>query len=120
MVAKHYDPLFRPVSSIWHSWSLLETLSRGFLERPLLGFVLLRWPLLLFISLSLNVGESRDQPSAAWMSFLLYPHSVLRPVELLSVLWFEQSTTELPKFPSAAWTSRLGSPTSRPTSPSWW
>ena len=80
MVAKHYDPLFRPVSSIWHNWSLLETLSRGFLERPLLGFVLLRWPLLLFISLSLNVGESRDQPSAAWMSFLLYPHSVLRPV----------------------------------------
>lgn len=86
MVAKHYDPIFRPVSSIWHNWSLLETLSLGFLECPLLGFLLSRWPLLLLlVSLSLNVGESRDQPSACWMSFLLYPHSVLRPVELLSV-----------------------------------
>lgn len=86
MVAKHYDPIFRPVSSIWHNWSLLETLSLGFLECPLLGFLLSRWPLLLLlVSLSLNVGESKDQPSACWMSFLLYPHSVLRPVELLSV-----------------------------------
>ena len=38
------------------------------------------WPFLyLFISLSLNDGGPRDQHSASWTSFLLYPHSLSRP-----------------------------------------
>lgn len=64
----------------------------------------------------LNVGESRTPPQlVGCLSFYFHTQSLGLLSFYQLVVW--TSITGAPKFPSAAWTSRLGSPTFHPVSP---